>query len=676
MANAVSNFFKKIDKGFTTFAKSKAAVPVLVSAMGVVVVAGVAVYVTADTPIVSQATQSASSVVQVESTVVEDEPEEIYVSASIDTELYVDTVLHESEDAGEEYIADTLFLGDSNTYRYMSYGFADLTNAVGVVGMGVGGIESLDCVKFKSYSDYVTIPEALPIMQPQRVVFGFGTNNLGGSVDSFIETYTEAIQACYDAYPYFDVLVTAIPPVDKYSSYTNVSMNQINTFNAALVVMCEENGWKYINTSEVLIDEDTGYAYTEYTVSDGLHLSLEGCTALFEYIRTHAYETEDVRPKPLDEILERDETPPDLITEDPLKTSGSSSSGSTAVVETVDVYFAAATGGYISGTIDQSIAKGSTTAAVTAVPNAGYTFAGWSCSYTGLSSASDATITYTAPSDINAFGGVVVTAYFAQSSYNVSFVLAGDTAGASLDSTGATVTYGGSASANLTLQSGYTATVSGGSLSGNTVSASNVTGNTTVTITVTAPEVTSYNVYFSLAGATEGASLSRTTATVDAGGTASVTLTLADGYTASVSGGTLSGNTVSVSNVTAETGVTITVAAPTVTETPTPTVTVTFSISGDVAGVALGAGSVTVNAGDTASTSLTANGGYSVSVSGANWDGSTVSVATGSESFTVTITVTANVTTEPEPETETTPETNTTPETETTPETDTSAEST
>ena len=36
---------------------------------------------------------------------------------TIDTTQYTSTILEESEDAGQEYIDDTLFLGDSNTAR-------------------------------------------------------------------------------------------------------------------------------------------------------------------------------------------------------------------------------------------------------------------------------------------------------------------------------------------------------------------------------------------------------------------------------------------------------------------------------------------------------------------------------------------------------------------------------
>ena len=40
----------------------------------------------------------------------------------IDTKKFEGTVLPETQDAGAQYVADTLFLGDSNTVRFMMYG--------------------------------------------------------------------------------------------------------------------------------------------------------------------------------------------------------------------------------------------------------------------------------------------------------------------------------------------------------------------------------------------------------------------------------------------------------------------------------------------------------------------------------------------------------------------------
>ena len=62
--------------------------------------------------------------------------------------------------------------------------------------------------------------------------------------------------------------------------------------------MCEEEGYKLWTAARLWNNPETGWAKTDYTLSDGVHLNQNGVRALFEYIKTHAYITEDTRPSP------------------------------------------------------------------------------------------------------------------------------------------------------------------------------------------------------------------------------------------------------------------------------------------------------------------------------------------------------------------------------------------
>ena len=61
----------------------------------------------------------------------------------------VGTVLPETADAGRSYVDETLFIGDSNTARYLLYAddtgkaFTTSDNNIGVVSMGAGAITTL-----------------------------------------------------------------------------------------------------------------------------------------------------------------------------------------------------------------------------------------------------------------------------------------------------------------------------------------------------------------------------------------------------------------------------------------------------------------------------------------------------------------------------------------------------
>lgn len=216
---------------------------------------------------------------------------------SIDMTKYEQTVLPETEDAGQTYLDDTLFIGDSNTVRLYMYGLIPLNNYMGREGMGIEEVPASRVVYFEGYDSPVTIPEAVELVQPRRIVMMFGTNNANGttSADSFISTYKKSIEALQDAYPYSDILIASIPPRCRVTDYTDVSMSTVDAFNKALVEMADDLGLKYLNITEDLKDE-SGYGKSELFDADGLHLSLSGAQTLLRYVRTHAHEADDTRP--------------------------------------------------------------------------------------------------------------------------------------------------------------------------------------------------------------------------------------------------------------------------------------------------------------------------------------------------------------------------------------------
>lgn len=330
----------------------------------------------------------------------------------------VGTILPETADAGRSYVDETLFIGDSNTARYLLYAnetgtaFTSLNNNIGVVSMGVGSITSLKCEKFKGSSAMYTVPDAVAMLKPKRIIICYGTNNLSGSstdATNYIKTYLQGLQAIQTAWPYCDIIVSAIPPLDRQRENTNLTMTQVDAYNAALVQMCEENGFKFLNSAEVLRDDVTGWAKKDYTLSDGVHLSKEAVTAYFTYVRTHAYAAEDRRPQPLGTIPTPDGVPANLINKDPIAVRGAK----------VPLEFVAANGGKLSGTTSQLVKKGGTAAAVTAVPDEGFVFAGWTASSGG--SYSSATISFTMPQNADA-GGVVLTANFKADAHEHEYV--------------------------------------------------------------------------------------------------------------------------------------------------------------------------------------------------------------------------------------------------------------
>ncbi|MDD3429053.1 MAG: GDSL-type esterase/lipase family protein [Oscillospiraceae bacterium] len=204
-------------------------------------------------------------------------------------------VLKATDDAGETYIAETLFIGDSNIERAINYNIISLNNGIGVTSMGIQSVISKACVYFQGVDAPVAIPQAISMMQPRRVVLSFGTNNtVGYETDAFIALYQKVIDAIRTAYPNTDIIINAIPPVGQNRENQLIKIETIDAFNLALAQLAQKNSLSFVNTNEALRDA-SGYAKAEYVIEDGLHLTEAGLNAMFSYIRGHSHIVDDAR---------------------------------------------------------------------------------------------------------------------------------------------------------------------------------------------------------------------------------------------------------------------------------------------------------------------------------------------------------------------------------------------
>ena len=205
-------------------------------------------------------------------------------------------LLTETADAGTDYLNDTLFLGDSNTVRLYNNGLISLQQFCAKEGIGTQVALNEGIVTFKKDSNHYTIPQAVAMMKPRRVVMTFGTNDTGMEVPDFIAHYTALIQAIQQSYPYTDIIVNTVPPVPAdHSNYPHMDQARIDDFNMALLDLCEQLGVRFLNSAETLKGSD-GYGIADYYTSGDIHLKSAGLKAVLNYLRTHALQTEDRRP--------------------------------------------------------------------------------------------------------------------------------------------------------------------------------------------------------------------------------------------------------------------------------------------------------------------------------------------------------------------------------------------
>ena len=304
-------------------------------------------------------------------------------------------LLTETADAGTEYLDSTLFLGDSNTVRLYNNGLISLQQFCAKEGIGTQVALNEGIVTFKNDTTHYTIAQAVAKMKPRRVVMTFGTNDTGMEVADFISNYTALVQAIQEAYPYTDIIVNTVPPIpENHSNYTPMEQAKIDDFNMALHTMSEQLGVRILNTAEVLKGEN-GYGQPDYYTDGDIHLKSAGLKAALNYLRTHAYQTEDRRPDTNNiptRTLEYVSNPSSAVqapsSEEPASSSESESVSSS---ETASVKFEAryqvekSGGGTLScgnesgkTSLTYGITDASQSLTVTATPAEGHVFVKWS----------------------------------------------------------------------------------------------------------------------------------------------------------------------------------------------------------------------------------------------------------------------------------------------------------
>lgn len=361
---------------------------------------------------------------------------------SIPLDIYGGVILQEGSDGGDEYVADTLFLGDDNVERMPAFGVTSQSNSIGIRGLRIGEVTSRPVVKFEGM-DPVAIPQAVKVMQPLRVVTCFGYSDLGMGTAEFIDAYRTAIQAIQEQWPYAQIIIASVLPVARNTAGSATVMTQIDQFNLELVKLAQEQGLPFLNWGTSLRSADDGFARADYMLDDGALLSQGGMQMLFGYLRAHTHATQDTRPKPLKEIPARQALEEGTGTDTSLPATGASSSAPSSSqppanpqpTGSVTVIFNAGDGGSLSsgGSSSKSFrvtaAPGSTCGGVTAVPDPNNIFQGWSSTHGGIGNPGATTLHYTVPSGTASGSTITVTAAFFQQLIKVPSLVGRDYSG-------------------------------------------------------------------------------------------------------------------------------------------------------------------------------------------------------------------------------------------------------
>ena len=252
---------------------------------------------TGDTP----GTQSAQSAQSAESETEPTSPATQTLPTTKETGPGTSWLLHETEDAGEDYQNRLIFLGDSTT-AHMIYrgGLRDGEDTTQVWHGESNTITFVYIETEKIYypqtGDYISIQDAAADAQPEFLVVTLGvTGGVSSNLkkESFQTLYAWLLDSIFEVSPKTTIIVQSIYPVNKVNEYqktiTNDKILVYNEYIKAVVRDFHSAGRKvyYADTHEALLDGQ-GYMKEEYGNGDGLHISEEGYAVILHYLRTHA----------------------------------------------------------------------------------------------------------------------------------------------------------------------------------------------------------------------------------------------------------------------------------------------------------------------------------------------------------------------------------------------------
>lgn len=203
--------------------------------------------------------------------------------------------LRGTEDMGQEYIDNIIFLGDSTTYGMKYYGVLKDGKNTKQVWTPSNGTLTLSYQGFVNivYPDTgkeMTIRDAVKEKKPVMMVITLGVNGISFmDKDYFIAEYTNLVEDIMEISPDTKVILQSIFPVAKsYEKQESINNKKICEANTWVQEVCAATGAKYLDTQTVLTDNQ-GFLNEDYSNGDGLHLNTDGFNIVLDYIRTHGY---------------------------------------------------------------------------------------------------------------------------------------------------------------------------------------------------------------------------------------------------------------------------------------------------------------------------------------------------------------------------------------------------
>jgi len=194
-----------------------------------------------------------------------------------------------SDEIFEEYIKDTVFIGDSRTVGLYQYRYINPENVYAKNGQNHQGARYEKIVDLGT-GKLLTVAEAVGVRKPKRVIVSYGVNGVAFmSQNTFMEQYSYFIDDLRNASPASTIIIQSILPVSNYyQKYVDSRLNndQIDLYNSLLKQLAKEKGCSFLDTAGLFKDSNNSLA-SEYDIGDGLHLSRAAYEVFLQYLDQH-----------------------------------------------------------------------------------------------------------------------------------------------------------------------------------------------------------------------------------------------------------------------------------------------------------------------------------------------------------------------------------------------------
>ena len=185
----------------------------------------------------------------------------------------------------EEYLADTVFIGDSRTNGLSGYGYVPKSSVFAIDGFNHASARTEKFITLSGTNRKLTIAQAVGFVKPVRMIVSFGINGIAFmDSDTFMSEYAALLDELRAASPETLLVVQSILPVsaEKAASTPGMSNRAIDSCNQKLKALAEEKGGVFLDSSAVL-KNSKGNLDPKYKSGDGLHFNRKAYQALLDF---------------------------------------------------------------------------------------------------------------------------------------------------------------------------------------------------------------------------------------------------------------------------------------------------------------------------------------------------------------------------------------------------------